>query len=111
VNYKKSTFEIGTFINKVDYWGNFILFGITLDTKNLDENWIRIITCFGEIAYLPQQQSSSDLWIYTTGMAFILARQFKWGIPCMAFTVGAAYSDEEINLNTRALVNLSIPIF
>ena len=88
-----------------------MLLGYTLDTKNLDENWTRIITCFGEITYLPQQQSNSDLWIYTTGLAFILTRPFKWGIPCMAFSVGGAYSNEEINLNTRAMLKLSIPIF
>ena len=111
IDYNKAFIELGAFIDKDNNYGYYTLFGSRIHVKNLDEDWKSAIIWFGEITYFQIEQINSDLWIYTAGMAVVVARPFKWGTTAIVFCAGGAYGNKEISLNTRAFFNLSIPIF
>jgi hypothetical protein len=108
LSHKSKFIELATFISDGDVYGYYTFFGTTLKTKDLDTNWKLHTNWFGEVAYIPEQQSNADAFTYTTGLCFFLNYSFDWGSIGFPFCVGAAYSTNTISLNTRTILNLSI---
>lgn len=111
VMYNRAYFEISSFIGKDDNYGCSADFIYSLRAKSLDENWKSSMGVIGEAAYFPAQQGNPDLWIYTAGMCYMIFRPFKWGTTSVGFLLGSSYCNEEVSLNARMMLNLSVPIF
>ncbi|UCH14825.1 MAG: hypothetical protein JSV22_02395 [Bacteroidales bacterium] len=109
--YNRLYFEISSFIGKDDNYGCALDFVYSLRAKNLDENWKSTMGVIGEASYFPAQQGNPDLWIYTAGLCYMIYRPFKWGTPSIGFLLGGSYYNEEVSLNSRMMLNLSVPIF
>lgn len=110
LSHKSKFIELATFISDDDIYGFYTFFGTTLKTKDLGSNWKLHTNWFGEVAYVPEQQSGSDAFTYTTGICFFINYSFDWGSIGFPLCVGAAYSKNTISLNTRTILNLSIPL-
>lgn len=110
-NYKNSFGQLGTFISDGNFFGYFLFAGHTLHVKRLDENWIGLTALVGEITYMPAQQSNAELWIYSAGIGYAFVYPMQWGSIVIGVMADGAYANEEINLNTRAMLELAIPIF
>lgn len=111
VMYNRAYFEIASFIGKDDNYGLAADLIYSLRAKNLDENWKSTMGMIGEASYFPAQQENPDLWIYTAGLCYMIYRPFKWGTPSIGFLLGGSYYNEEVSLNSRMMLNLSVPIF
>lgn len=111
ISYKNSLGVIGTFITDGNYTGYFFDASHTVHIKNLDENWIGLTAIVGEITYMPPQQSDAELWIYSAGLAYAFVYPMQWGSVLIGLMADGAYANEEINLNTRLMLELDIPIF
>ncbi len=109
--YDKFYFEIASFADKNDNYGFDASLIYSLRVKSLDENWFSTTGIIGEVSYYPTQHSNPDLWIYTAGLTHLIFRPYKWGTPAIGFLLGGAYMSEEIHLNARVMLNLSIPLF
>jgi hypothetical protein len=109
--YNRAYFEIASFIGKDDNYGLAADLIYSLRAKNLDENWKSTMGVIGEASYFPAQQGNPDLWIYTAGLGYMIYRPFKWGTPSIGFLLGGSYYNEEVSLNSRMMLNLSVPIF
>lgn len=110
ISHQSKFIELATFISDDDVFGFYTFFGTTLKTKDLGDRWKLHTNWFGEISYVPEQQSGADAFTYTTGLCFFLNYSFDWGSIGFPLCVGTAYSQNTISLNTRTILNLSITL-
>ncbi|NAS13010.1 hypothetical protein [Poritiphilus flavus] len=100
--------ELATFISDSDTYGFYTFFGYTLKSKPLFDSVSLFTNWFGEVTYVPGQALESAYFMYTTGICYFLNHSFDWGSIGIPLCLGIAYSDQEISLNTRTILNLSI---
>lgn len=110
LSHKSKFIELATFLSADDVYGFYTFFGTTLKKKPLGEHWNFFANWFGEITYLPEQTIGSDSFTYTSGLCFFLNYSFDWGSLGFPLCVGMAYNQRTISLNTRAILNISIPL-
>lgn len=110
LSHRTSFIELATFIGDSDIYGFYTFFGKTLKTQELGQNWNLYTNWFGEFTYIPNQKNTSDIFISTSGLCFFLNYGFDWGSIGLPLCIGAAYSQETISLNTRAIINVSIQL-
>ena len=110
LGHKSKFLEIGAFVNKDDNLGLFTFFGSILHTKSLDENWKLYTNWFGETTLFPSQKNNQSVWIKTVGLCFFINRSYKWFSIGLPLCIGAAYSENTLSINTRAVVNFSFSL-
>ncbi|MBC7000792.1 hypothetical protein [Cytophaga sp. FL35] len=108
LSHKSKFIELATFISDSDTYGFYTFFGTTLHTKTLSDKINLFTNWFGEVTYVPSQAEDSDYFIYTTGICYFLNHSFDWGAIGIPLCVGIAYSNNQLSLNTRTILNLSI---
>lgn len=108
--YQKAFADIGVFMSNNDIHGYYTYFGSSLYTKSLDGEWLLVNNWFGEVTLFPGQQETKHSWLYTAGVSPVLVRPLLWGAFAVALTLGMAYADDHISLNSRLILNCSIPI-
>jgi hypothetical protein len=102
--------DIGVFMNKNDVHGYYTYFGSSIYTKALDSQWTFVNNWFGEVTLFPRQQETTQTWLYTAGVSPVLVHPLSWGTFAVALTAGVAFSDDHVSLNSRLILNCSIPI-
>ena len=108
-SHKRKFIELATFIDRNDIYGFYTFFGLNLKSKELSGNLNLYTNWFGEVLYVPTQSSlDSDVFVHTTGLCFFLNYGFDWGGIGLPLCIGAAYSQENFSLNTRAILNISL---
>lgn len=110
LRHKNTIVEFSPFVDKNDNYGFSLDCMYLLKTKELDEQWMYSMGILGEIAYFPEQNANLELWIYTLGWAGQVYLPMKWGVPSFGFLLGGAFLNDEIHLNARMMINLSVPI-
>lgn len=111
ISYKNSFGAIGAFIIDGNFTGYYFDAAHTLHVKKLDEHWIGLTVLIGEIAYQPAQQSYEALWLYSAGLAYAFVYPMQWGSLSISLMADGAYANKEVNLNTRLMLQLDVPIF
>ncbi len=110
LHYQSVFADVGAFVNKSDFYGYYSYFGSALRVKPLDDEWKLVTNWFGEVTYFPSQAETKHSWTYTTGLSPVLVRPLSWGTFAIALTMGAAFSNDTVSLNTRLILNCSIPL-
>lgn len=110
LRYRSGFADWGVFMDKSDSYGYYTYFGSSVSAKPLDDKWKLVTNCFGEITFLPAQSETKQSWTYTTGLSPVLVRPLSWSTFAIALTMGAAFNNESVSLNTRLILNCAIPI-
>jgi hypothetical protein len=110
LSHRSKYIEAASFITQGNTYGYYTFFGSTLKSKELDPHWKLNVNWFGEVAFVPQQSESKKAWTQTVGICFFINQQFKWGNIGIPLCVGIAHSQGHFSLNSRTIVNFSIPI-
>ena len=110
LRYRGGFADLGVFMDKSDFYGYYTYFGSSVYVKTLDDNWKLVANWFGEITFLPDQSETKHSWTYTTGLSPVFVCPLSWSTLAIALTMGTAFNRSSISLNTRLILNLSIPI-
>jgi hypothetical protein len=108
--YKSSFVDLGSFISNTNVVGHYTYFGSPLLSRHGLDNWLFVTNWFGEATYFPTQQEKKSYWIQTVGISPVLVKPIHFGTFAIALTMGAAFYDGTVSLNSRILFNYSLPI-
>lgn len=108
LSHKKKFMELATFMGDDDTYGFYTFFGTVLHKKDLGQKIGLNTNWFGEITYVPPQNMVSEQVIYTSGVCVFPNWSHPWGAIGIPICLGLGYAENEISLNTRFIVNLSI---
>jgi hypothetical protein len=110
LRYKKAFADVGSFIGNTNGTGHYSYFGSALFYRQSPDNWLFVTNWFGEATYFPAQQEKKSYWAQTVGISPVLVRPFHFGAFAIALTIGAAFYDDTLSLNSRIIFNYSLPI-
>jgi hypothetical protein len=110
LRYRGGFADFGVFMDKSDFYGYYTYFGSSVYAKPLDDKWRLVTNWFGEITFLPDQSETKQSWIYTIGLSPVLLFPFPWGTFAIALTMGSGFNNDSVSLNTRLILNCSIPL-
>jgi hypothetical protein len=110
LRYKKAFVDVGSFIGNTNVVGHYSYFGSALYNRQSPDNWLFVTNWFGEATYFPAQQDKKSYWVQTVGISPVLVRPFHFGAFAIALTIGAAFYDDTLSLNSRIIFNYSLPI-
>ena len=102
--------DVGSFINTANVVGHYTYFGSALLTKQGSDNWLFVTNWFGEATYFPAQQEKKSYWAQTVGVSPVLVKPIHYGKIAIALTMGAAFYDDTVSLNSRIIFNYSLPL-
>lgn len=102
--------DVGSFIDKADQFGHYTYFGSPLHTRSYPDNKLFILNWLGELTYVPDQENNESLVIKTVGVSPVLAFKVGKSTFAAAFTLGVAFADATTNLNSRIIINYSLPL-
>ena len=110
LRYRTGFADAGVFMDKSDSYGYYTYFGSSVYVKPLDDKWKLVTNWFGEITLLPAQSETRQSWTYTAGLSPVLVYPLSWSTFAIALTMGAAFYNDSASLNTRLILNWSIPL-
>lgn len=102
--------DLGSFIGSSNTFGHYTYFGSALLRKQSADNWLFVTNWFGEATYFPVQQEKKSYWVQTIGISPVLVKPIHYGTFAIAFTLGAAFYDGTVSLNSRIIFNYSLPL-
>lgn len=102
--------DFGSFIDKADKFGHYTYFGSPLHTRSYPDNKLFIVNWFGEFTYVPDQENNERLVIKTAGVSPLLAFKVGRSTFATAFTLGVAFAGATTSLNSRIIINYSLPL-
>ncbi|WP_276371847.1 hypothetical protein [Chryseolinea sp. H1M3-3] len=102
--------DVGAYIDEGDSYGYYTYLGSPVYSKAIDQQWTFVTNWFSEILFFPQQAELPDSWTYTFGISPVLVRPISFSTFAIALTVGAGFNEHTTSVNTRLIINYSIPL-
>jgi hypothetical protein len=108
--YKTVFADVGSFISSGNVVGHYTYFGSPLFIKQGSDKWLFVTNWFGEATHFPTQQENKSHWVQTVGISPVLVKPIPFGTFAIALTIGAAFNDDTVSLNSRIIFNYSLPL-
>lgn len=102
--------DIGSFVNKSDVFGLYTYFGSSLRTDHYTDNKLLLLNWFGEFTYIPDQGESATITVKTIGISPVMVWNVEKSAFALAFTFGVAFSNSTTGINSRVILNYSLPL-
>jgi hypothetical protein len=103
IRYKTAFADVGSFIGNTNVVGHYTYFGSAIISKQSPNNGLFITNWFGEATYFPTHQEKKSYWVQTVGISPVLVRPIQFGTFAIALTIGAAFYDDTVSLNSRII--------
>ena len=110
ISYESAFIDCGIFVDPRSTKGYFSYGAISIHEKQLEGDWIFILNGFAELTYLPAHAEQPSVFVKTFGGSPVLVKSFPAGIFALAITIGPAFVNDEISLNSRLILNYALPI-
>lgn len=109
-SYQQLFADFGIYIDHRKTQGYYSYFGSSISQKALDDRWTLLLNAFGEITLTPVQAEQARTWTYTAGLSPVAVHRLSWGTLAIAITCGPAYSHKAVSVNSRLIINCSLPL-